>query len=127
MPIMVPVSAGELVDKILILRIKAERVEPSKQTNVRKELSMLEETAHSSLPQSEQLASMTGELLDVNIALWEIEDAIRDCERAGDFGPDFVRLARAVYVQNDRRAVVKRSINDLVGSEIVEEKSYRPY
>ena len=67
------------------------------------------------------------ELAEVNIALWDIEDGKRDCERRGDFGDRFVQLARSVYVENDRRAAIKRAINEAAGSDIVEEKSYKPY
>ena len=127
MAIMAPVSAGELVDKITILRVKAERIDAAKVGNVRKELELLEAVAARALPASEELERLSAELTTINAALWDIEDGKRDCERRGDFGPDFVRLARAVYIENDRRAAVKRAINLAVGSEIVEEKSYRPY
>lgn len=127
MSILAPISAGELVDKITILRIKAERIDPAKAANVRKELALLEAVAARELPAAEALAGLTQELTAINAALWEIEDAKRDCERRGDVGAEFVRLARAVYVENDRRAAVKRRINEAVGSSIVEEKSYDPY
>jgi hypothetical protein len=127
MAILTPISAGELVDKLTILRVKAERIAPEKQANVRRELSLLEAVARREIPQDEHIAALTAELMAVNAALWDIEDGKRDCERRGDFGPGFVELARAVYRENDRRAAIKRVINEAVGSEIVEEKSYAPY
>ena len=128
MAILAPISAGELVDKITILRVKAERIgDGAKRANVAKELRLLEALAVEALPSSPALAALTAELTEVNAALWDIEDAKRDCERRQDFGPEFVRLAREVYLENDRRAAIKRAINDETGSELVEEKSYRPY
>jgi len=128
MPILAPVSAGELIDKITILRVKAERIgDPAKEANVRAELALLEATAARELPASDDLDRLTAELTAINAALWDIEDGKRDCERRQDFGPAFVQLARRVYIDNDRRAAVKRAINALVGSEIVEEKSHQPY
>lgn len=128
MSIMAPISAGELVDKITILRVKAARIgDPAKEANVRKELAMLEAIAADALPASADIDRLTGELAEVNGALWDIEDGKRDCERRGDFGDRFVQLARSVYIENDRRAAIKRAINEAAGSDIVEEKSYRPY
>ena len=126
--ILIPVSAGELVDKITILRVKAERIgDPAKAANVRRELELLEGSAREHLPDTPELRAQVSELTEVNGRLWDIEEGKRDCERRQDFGPGFVELARAVYAENDRRARVKRRINELTGSEIVEEKSYRPY
>lgn len=125
--ILIPVSAGELVDKITILRVKAERIDAAKRANVQKELALLEAVASERLAASPVLESLIAELLAVNAALWDIEEGKRDCERRGDFGAGFIELARAVYRENDRRAAIKRRINDLTGSDIVEEKSYRPY
>jgi hypothetical protein len=126
--IVVPVSPGELLDKITILRIKSERIaDAGKRANVVHELDLLSETADDTLPPSGPLDRLVEELQSVNEALWDIEDAIRDCERAADFGPRFVELARSVYVTNDRRAALKRQINELLGSAIVEEKSYNAY
>lgn len=128
MAIMAPISAGELLDKITILRVKAERIgDPAKEANVRKELEMLEAIAAEALANEAALAGLTAELQAVNAALWDIEDGKRDCERRQDFGARFVSLARSVYIENDRRAAIKRSINLAAGSEIVEEKSYKPY
>jgi len=128
MPILAPISAGELIDKITILRVKAERIgDPAKEANVRKELALLEATAAEHLLASDEVDRLTAALTAVNAALWDVEDGKRDCERRQDFGPDFVALARRVYIENDQRAALKRSINAAAGSEIVEEKSYKPY
>ncbi len=128
MPILAPISAGELIDKITILRVKATRIgDAAKEANVRAELALLEATAAREIPPSPQMEDLIAELTQINAALWDIEDGKRDCERRQDFGPQFVELARRVYIDNDRRAAVKRQINALVGSEIVEEKSYKPY
>jgi hypothetical protein len=127
-PILAPISAGELVDKVTILRVKAERIgDPAKRANVVKELALLEALAADALPNSPKLVALTAELTEVNAALWDIEDGKRDCERRQDFGPEFIRLARAVYLENDRRAAIKRAINEETGSDLVEEKSYQPY
>lgn len=124
----IPVSAGELIDKITILAIKSERLRDATQrANVCKELALLEEARDRVLCDIEALEVLTHDLMRVNAALWEIEDAIRDCERRGDFGERFVELARAVYRTNDERAALKRKVNEVCGSEIVEEKSYREY
>jgi hypothetical protein len=128
MQIRVPVSVGELVDKLVILEIKAERIgDAGKRANVVHERDLLRETVAREVPGSTELDRLTADLKRVNESLWEIEDEIRDCERARDFGQRFVELARAVYVTNDRRAALKKEINLLVGSDIVEEKSYREY
>ncbi len=124
MSILIPVSAGELVDKITILRVKAARIDPAKRPNVVKELALLEAVAAQSLP---DLAELIAELEMVNGQLWDIEEGKRDCERRQVFGQEFIELARSVYVENDRRAAIKRRINEAVGSDLVEEKSYRPY
>ena len=91
---------------------------------MRTELETLRSARDRTILPSDELGSLTAELRSVNEALWDIEDEIRDCERAGDFGPQFVELARSVYQQNDRRAAIKRRINERLGSEIIEEKSY---
>lgn len=127
MAIMTPISAGELIDKLTILRVKAERIGAEKRANVLHELSLLEAVAKAEIPVSERIEALTAELTAINAALWDIEDGKRDCERRGDFGDCFVALARAVYKENDRRAAVKRAINEAAGSDIVEEKSYAPY
>jgi hypothetical protein len=119
------VVPGELIDKITILEIKAERIgDPEKVRNVRTELETLRAARDRTILPSDELRLLTAELRTVNEALWDIEDEIRGCERAGDFGPRFVELARSVYQKNDQRAAIKRNINVLLGSEIIEEKSY---
>ena len=119
-----PIAWGELFDKVTILEIKAQRITaPAALANVRRELAALQ-AIEAAAPGSADLAGLKGELAGVNLALWEIEDAVRACEQAGDFGDRFVELARSVYRENDRRAAIKRRINVLLGSDIVEEKSY---
>ncbi|MFT4251124.1 MAG: DUF6165 family protein [Caulobacter sp.] len=128
MSILAPISAGELVDKITILRVKAVRIgDPAKEANVRKELALLEGIAAEKLVPSAELDRLTAELTEINAALWDIEEGKRACERTQDFGPEFIQLARRVYLDNDKRAAVKRQINSLSGSEIFEEKSYKQY
>ena len=163
MELLVPVSAGELLDKITILQIKVQRIgDAAKRANVAVELAALEAVAvraglvaeagqapgpdgvFAPIPAvgagsddggdavadgagQAALAPVMAQLVTVNGELWEIEDRIRDCERAGDFGPGFVELARAVYRTNDRRAALKVQINQLCGSQLVEEKSYAAY
>jgi tetratricopeptide (TPR) repeat protein len=120
-----PCSLGELMDKITILRIKAERIgEPDKLANVRRELALLERLADEEDASGPLIDTLTDQLAAVNARLWVIEDAIRMCECEGDFGPRFVGLARSVYCENDTRAAIKRAINTLAGSALVEEKSY---
>jgi hypothetical protein len=126
--IKVPISPGELLDKITILRIKAQRMaDPAKVSNVRLELRALEETWSTSVYAEFDVEADVSALLSVNERLWVIEDDIRDKERAQAFDADFIRLARAVYFENDERAAIKRRINTNLGSAIVEEKSYRDY
>jgi hypothetical protein len=126
--ILVPVSPGELLDKITILRIKSARMTDAvKLANVRHELAALEATWRDSGAATTEVAADEAALLRVNEALWDIEDEIRDCEHAGDFGGRFIELARAVYVTNDERAAIKKRVNTALGSKIVEEKSYKPY
>ena len=123
----VPTSWGELIDKITILEIKAERiVDEQKRFNVNREL-MLLQAKLSAAPEHPTLARLTGELKAVNLVLWDVEDAIRNCEQGGDFGPHFIALARKVYHENDVRAGLKRQINTALGSGIIEEKSYASY
>ena len=127
-PILVEIAPGELIDKITILEIKSERItDAGKLKNVRVELQVLEAARDAAMAASAELADLTAQLKQVNEALWEIEDAIRDCERGQDFGPKFIELARSVYHSNDRRAALKRQINELLGSKLIEEKSYAAY
>ena len=124
----VAIAPGELIDKITILAIKLERIhEPAKLKNIHREMEVLAHTGAEGLAPSEELDRLTEELKAVNERLWQIEDDIRACEAAGDFGPRFIELARAVYINNDQRARAKRDINLLLGSDIIEEKSYQPY
>jgi hypothetical protein len=126
--IKVPISPGELLDKITILRIKSQRMtDAAKVSNVRLELRALEETWGASEYARIDVAADVAALLAVNERLWVIEDDIRDKERAQAFDAEFIRLARAVYFENDERAAIKRRINTALGSAIIEEKSYRNY
>jgi len=126
--IKVPVSPGELLDKITILRIKSQRMtDAEKLANVRRELDALQDTWAGSAYARADIDAEVSALLAVNERLWVIEDDIRDQERAQNFGAEFIRLARAVYFENDERAAIKRRINLKLGSSIVEEKSYREY
>src|SRR5271170_590890 len=126
--IKVPVSPGELLDKITILRIKSQRMsDPAKLSNVRLELRSLESTWYDSAYAKADIEADVAALLSVNERLWVIEDDIRDKERAQAFDAEFIRLARAVYFENDERAAVKRRINTVLGSSIIEEKSYSNY
>lgn len=125
---LVPQSWGEIIDKITILQIKSEKLsDPAKLKNVHRELGELVAVREQHFPRHEALAALAAKLKKVNESLWWIEDDIRDCERAKDFGPKFIELARAVYVTNDQRGTVKREINELLGSTLVEEKSYAAY
>ena len=126
--VQVPIAAGELVDRITILEIKSERIQDAaKLRNVRNELAALSKMRDRELPTTPELADLTAQLRAVNEALWQIEDEIRLCERGHEFGPRFIELARSVYRTNDRRSVLKRRINDLTGSELIEEKDYARY
>jgi uncharacterized protein DUF6165 len=126
--IKVPISPGELLDKITILRIKSLRMsDPMKLANVRLELRALEEVWNASAYAQADIGTDVEALLRVNERLWVIEDDIRDKERAQAFDAEFIRLARGVYFENDERAAIKRRINAGLGSGIIEEKSYRDY
>ena len=126
--ILVPISPGELLDKITILRIKSARMtDETKLRNVRVELEALEQTWRESGAAIPAVAVDEAALQKVNEELWDIEDRIRDKERAGEFDAVFIELARAVYVTNDERARFKKNINTALGSRLVEEKSYQPY
>ena len=128
MPVMIAISPGELIDKITILEIKIARIsDASKLANVRHEFETLIKMCDEQIEPSDRLAALTAELKTINTELWDIEDDIRDLERAKDFGAEFIRLARAVYQTNDRRATTKRLINDVLNSDLVEEKSYAAY
>ena len=123
--ILVPTAPGELIDKLTILQLKAEQMtDPAKLANVRHEQRVLRAIADAHLPRTDALSDLWDELYRINGDLWAIEDDIRTLEARRDFGPAFVALARAVYMTNDERAAVKKRINLLLGSAIVEEKSY---
>ena len=126
--ILVPVSFGELLDKIAILQIKSERMsDPAKLANVRNELNALDRTWGAHPAAAHDIAALRAALKQVNERLWVIEDDIRLKEKAQAFDAEFVRLARAVYFENDERARIKREINLALGSAYVEEKSYQDY
>ncbi|MEO0425097.1 MAG: DUF6165 family protein [Pseudomonadota bacterium] len=126
--IQVPVSVGELLDKISILEIKHARIDDgAKRENVARELDALREVRDRSVPTSPALEALCARLREVNEALWEIEDDIRAKEREQRFDSEFIHLARSVYRTNDQRAALKRELNELTGSALVEEKSYADY
>ena len=124
----VEVSPGELIDKITILEIKLERIEgKDKLKNVKLEWETLTRARDEAIEATPELEKLMAGLKEFNERLWEIEDDIRDCERNKDFGDRFVELARGVYVNNDQRSRLKREINELLGSRLIEEKSYAAY
>lgn len=124
----VPVSPGELLDKITILEIKAERItDAEKLRNVGTELALLVQVWEATLVDNDEVLSLKQVLKTINQTLWDIEDKIRIKESRKEFDQEFIDLARSVYVQNDQRAAAKKKINTLLGSQIVEEKSYVKY
>lgn len=124
----VPVSPGEVLDKITILEIKSERMtDPEKVANVRVELALLQETWASAVSRDQVIDELHDQLKKINETLWEIEDDIRDKERVKEFDERFIELARQVYFTNDRRSQVKKELNLHLGSLIIEEKSYQDY
>lgn len=126
--IKVPVSFGEVLDKITILEIKSERIkDEAKLKNVRLELDELSATWDEAVTDQSAIADLRQQLKAVNEELWVIEDDIRDQEAAQNFGERFIELARAVYVTNDKRAAIKKDVNLALGSRFVEEKSYQDY
>lgn len=126
--LLAPLSPGELLDKITILRIKVQRMaDPGQLANVRRELEQLERTWSDSGAAAAGLASAEQALQRINERLWDIEDRLRDKERVQTFDREFIELARAVYLANDERAAIKKRINLALGSSLIEEKSYRPY
>lgn len=128
MTISVEVSYGEMLDKISILEIKLEKVSnPGQRENISRELGILSEARDQGLSGGLDFSEIYSSLKNVNLRLWQIEDDIRDCERRQDFGPDFVLLARSVYKVNDHRAALKRELNELLGSPLIEEKLYQDY
>jgi len=132
MRLLIPVSWGELFDKVTILEIKSSRITDSaKLKNIRNELKLLADIARQVKHQNEidiiTLEEVSSRLRKANETLWDIENEIRDCEREKNFGSRFIELARAVYKTNDKRAALKFQINKLLGSELIEEKSYQDY
>jgi hypothetical protein len=126
--VLIPVAYGELIDKITILEIKAERLEDaSKRVNVERELALLRETWAADSKSGTDISDLHQQLHAINARLWDIEEGKRACERERCFDASFVELARQVYIGNDERARIKRAINERLGSSIVEEKSYRDY
>ena len=124
----VPISPGELIDKITILEIKSARItDATKVANVRHELALLQATWRASSYAGRNIDEQWAGLRRVNEKLWDVEDLLRDKERARTFDQEFIELARAVYFTNDERAAIKREINTKLGSKIVEEKSYAAY
>ena len=125
--ILVPISVGELMDKITILEIKSERIKnPGQLENILRELKALRAVRLRDVERT-LLGKLSAELKRVNAKLWDVEDAIRDCEARSDFGESFIELARMVYRLNDERSRVKKAINLASGSRIIEEKSYRSF
>jgi hypothetical protein len=126
--VLVPISPGELLDKITILRIKVARIQDAtKLANVKLELSLLEQTWTDTGATAHDVALDGRALANVNERLWDIEDRIRDKELRQTFDREFIELARAVYICNDERAAIKKRINLQLGSRLVEEKSYKQY
>jgi len=126
--ILIPISPGELLDKITILEIKSERIDSAeKKANVNKELAMLNTVWADAVTEDDELKAMRSEMKTINETLWVIEDDVRDEERDKRFEARFIELARSVYVTNDQRADVKKRINLYLKSDIVEEKSYQDY
>jgi len=128
MNIEVEVSFGEFLDKIKILEIKSERIkDANKLVNINKELELLRTTWASNPKSKTDIGAELKILKSINEKLWSIEDDIRDKERNKNFDPQFIELARAVYFSNDERARIKRIINEKLGSNLIEEKSYSDY
>lgn len=128
MALKVEVSVGELLDKVTILEIKSERIaDEAKLVNVNKELGILRQTWADSPLSQQDVTAQIAQLKEVNETLWDIEDNIRRKEAAQEFDDEFVKLARSVYFENDVRAAVKKEINTMLGSSLVEEKSYVDY
>jgi hypothetical protein len=121
----IEVSNGEIADKLTIIEIKLENIKDEKKlANLRNEFRVLDEAVSKMIKKDHPLYL---ELLDINKQLWNIEDRIRELEKAKDFGPEFIEVARSVYFTNDKRSDVKRRINELTGSALIEEKSYEDY
>mgnify|MGYP001342961002 FL=1 len=123
--ILAEISAGELIDKITILEIKKNKIKDEDKLNeVQKELSSLTQTLDKFIPKKDKIMSFKQNLKEINLKLWEIEDSKRKAEKDRDFGQNFIELARNVYKLNDERAKIKLAINNSLGSNIKEVKSY---
>ncbi|MBL4661686.1 MAG: hypothetical protein JKY19_15105 [Alcanivoracaceae bacterium] len=123
-----PVSYGEILDKITILEIKAVNIKDvEKQKNVKHELVILQDTWDKYVAASDEINTLKQQLKKVNQDLWNIEDNIRIKESKKEFDDEFIQIARSVYFENDTRATVKKEVNLLLGSELIEEKSYQDY
>ena len=121
----IEVSNGEIADKLTIIEIKLENIKDEKKlVNLKAEFDVLDEAVGKIIAKEHPLYQ---ELLTINKQLWDIEDRIRELEKAKDFGPEFIEVARSVYFTNDKRSDVKRKINELTGSSLIEEKSYEDY
>ena len=128
MRLTIETSPGEFLDKLSILEIKAERMtDPVKLANVRRELDLLRATWEASPLAERDISAALVELKQINVTLWEVEDRLREKEAQGAFDEEFVELARTVYKTNDRRAAIKRDLNVALGSDLIEEKSYKAY
>ncbi len=126
--ILVPVSPGEMIDKITILEIKREFIlDKDKLVNINHEFNLLMDIFNSNFSDAQGINELKNELKEINLALWKIEDDIRDCERSNKFDQIFIDLARSVYITNDKRSKVKMKINLLLNSDLIEEKSYKDY
>ena len=122
------ISAGELLDKISILEIKLDKIKnQNRQQEINKEYKILKKTKDLSIEVTQEIDRLIKEIKIINVKLWEIEDKIRVCEKNKDFGKEFIELARAVYLTNDKRAKIKSKINEIVGSNIKEIKEYADY
>ena len=128
MQLQVPVSVGEVLDKITILQIKLAHIsDTKKRVNIQNELDALLPLVDGDGFTTDEMQGLMAELKSVNEALWDIEDDIREKEAAKSFDAEFIKLARAVYVTNDKRAEIKKQINLATGSALIEEKSYESY
>jgi len=126
--ILIEIGAGELIDRLSILEIKVERlVDAAQRKNVRTELDSLKALMRAHCPQSAEMERLAAALKKVNETLWVVEDRLRELEAKQDFGEEFVKLARSVYHQNDKRSALKREINELTGARRIEEKIYAAY
>lgn len=128
MRLVLETSPGEFLDKLTILEIKSERIaDPAKLANVRRELALLRATWEASGLAGRDVSAALAELKQVNVTLWEVEDRLREKEALRAFDAEFIELARSVYITNDRRAAIKRDLNVALGSDLIEEKSYKAY